>query len=79
MNLRVYLVPTAAEGDAVQTALADQTISAQLTARRHNHYLAVWCDRSDLNELIRTLSPRSIPVNIEHVPSPQPGEHPLAP
>lgn len=79
MNLRVYWVPTAAEGAAVQTALADQAIHAHLAARQHNQYLAVRSDRTDLTELISNLSPRSTPINLEHVPAPQPGEQPLIP
>lgn len=74
MNVWMFWVPTVTEAAAVRSALSDQAVDAHVATRGQSCYLAVWSDRPDVAELVTSLSPRSLPVNLDHVPLPRRGE-----
>lgn len=70
-------MPTRGTADAARIALLAVQIDAHVATRAHQTYLAVWSDRDDIATFLATLAPGSIPIGLDHVPFPDPGERRL--
>ena len=76
MDLRVFRVPDYEAAHLAAYVLATDGVAAQAGVRHHQPYVSVRCDRTDIESVIRGLVPAAVPVNIEHLPLPAPGERP---
>ena len=70
-------MPTRGAADAARIELAAVQIDAHVATRAHQTYLAVWSDREDIAAFLVALAPGSVPVGLDHVPFPGPGERRL--
>lgn len=74
MDMRVFRVPDYAAAHFVAYVLGTEGVAACSGVRHRQPYVSVRSDRGDIESLIRGLAPQAVPVNLEHLPSPVPGE-----
>ena len=72
MNVHIFRVPSHAAGCAVARGLQLEGLSTRAGVRNHQAYVVVRSDRTDIGELVRSLVPVAVPVNLEHLPAPLP-------
>ena len=74
MDLRVFRMPDYAAAHLVAYVLETEGVAAHAGVRHHHPYVSVRSDRAEIDVWVRGLVPTAVPVNLEHLPLPVPGE-----
>ena len=77
VNLRVFRLSSHSSARHAAQGLQAAGVTTSAGVRHHEAYISVRSDRDDLAALVRALVPHAVPVNLEHLPAPLPGEVPF--
>jgi hypothetical protein len=72
--LQIFRLPDHACACAVARTLQRHGLTTRAGVRHHLAYLTVRSDRTDVGTLVQEMEPTAVRVNLEHLPTPLPGD-----